>query len=124
MPSGGRLSLETEEVGGRCRLWVRDNGPGLPAEIQDHLFEPFLTTKEFGHLGLGLALAADLARVMDGTVTVSSCMGAGTTVLFSFPALKAADLELPETQSPSESDATTSTFRYPAKPALNHVSTA
>jgi signal transduction histidine kinase len=91
MPQGGRLIIETEECGNRCRLWVRDTGPGLPAEVQDHLFEPFLTTKSFGHLGLGLALASELVRAQDGTLAVSSSPGLGTTVTFSFPAFKATE---------------------------------
>jgi signal transduction histidine kinase len=95
MPAGGRLTIETEEVAGRCRLWIRDSGPGLPAEVQERLFEPFVTTKPFGHLGLGLALAHDLVRARDGTLTVSSSEGIGTTVVFSFPLLVAADAETP-----------------------------
>jgi signal transduction histidine kinase len=89
MTPSGRLTLETEEAGGRCRLWVRDSGPGLPAEVQEHLFEPFVTTKPFGHLGLGLALASELVRAQGGTLTLSSCPGLGTTVVFAFPALEA-----------------------------------
>jgi signal transduction histidine kinase len=85
MPADGRLILETEEVAGRCRLWVRDNGPGLPAEVRKRLFEPFVTTKSFGHLGLGLALARELVQAQDGTLTLSSSEGIGTTVVFSLP---------------------------------------
>jgi signal transduction histidine kinase len=92
MPSGGRLTLETEEVAGRCKLWIRDNGPGMSPEVLDHLFEPFVSTKSFGHLGLGLSLAHELVRSLDGTLVVSSCPGAGTTVLLSFPALKTSDV--------------------------------
>jgi signal transduction histidine kinase len=89
--TSGRLTLETEEAGGRSRLWVRDSGPGLPAHVQDQLFEPFLTTKPFGHLGLGLALASELVRAQGGTLTVFSCPGLGTTVVFNFPSFKDAD---------------------------------
>jgi hypothetical protein len=59
--------------------------------VQEHLFEPFVTTKSFGHLGLGLALASEIVRALDGTLSVSSCEGLGTTVLFSLPSLKAAE---------------------------------
>jgi signal transduction histidine kinase len=88
MGTAGRLTLETEEAGGRSRLWVRDSGPGLPAHVQDQLFEPFLTTKPFGHLGLGLALASELVRAQGGILSVFSCPGLGTTVVFNFPAFK------------------------------------
>jgi signal transduction histidine kinase len=93
LPDGGRLSLETEEVGNRCRMWIRDSGPGLPEEVQRHLFEPFVTTKTFPHLGLGLALAAELVRAQDGSLTLSSSPGLGTTVLFTFAAAGAEDAE-------------------------------
>jgi signal transduction histidine kinase len=93
MPQHGRLTLETEEARGRCRLWIRDTGPGLPPEVQARLFEPFVTTKSFGHLGLGLHLASELVRAQNGTLNLSSSPGIGTTVLFSFPALTPADHE-------------------------------
>jgi signal transduction histidine kinase len=89
MPEHGRLTLETEQSGGRCRLWVRDSGPGIPDEMQERLFEPFVTTKAFGHLGVGLSLAKELAQAQNGTITVTSSIGLGTTVVFSFPAAKA-----------------------------------
>jgi signal transduction histidine kinase len=88
MPENGRLTIETEEWDGRCRLWVRDSGPGIPDEVQDRLFEPFVTTKPFGHLGVGLSLARELAQAQGGSVTLASSVGLGTTVVFSFPAAK------------------------------------
>jgi signal transduction histidine kinase len=88
MPEGGLLTLETDEASGRGHLHVRDTGPGLPAEAREHLFEPFVTTKSFGHLGLGLSLASELVRAQGGTLTVSSHAGRGTAVQFSFPALE------------------------------------
>jgi two-component system, cell cycle sensor histidine kinase and response regulator CckA len=93
MPEGGRLTIETEEIAGRCRLWVRDSGPGVPAAVRERLFEPFVTTKSFGHLGLGLALAHELVRAQDGTLTVSSSTGIGTTVVFSFPRLEQSEAD-------------------------------
>jgi two-component system, sporulation sensor kinase B len=94
MPDGGRLTIETEESAGRSRLWIRDNGPGLPVEVQEHLFEPFVTTKAFPHLGLGLVVASELVRAQDGVLTLSSCPGLGTTVLFTFPMLGTDDADV------------------------------
>ena len=53
---------------------VIDNGPGVPAAIRDHLFEPFVTTKDFG-TGLGLALVAKLVAAHDGQVDFDSRPG-------------------------------------------------
>jgi two-component system C4-dicarboxylate transport sensor histidine kinase DctB len=51
-------------------VWVRisDNGPGLAPEVVDHLFSPFVTTKENG-LGLGLVIAHDILRDFGGDLT-------------------------------------------------------
>jgi signal transduction histidine kinase len=93
MPGGGRLTIEAEEGAARCKLWVRDSGPGLSAAVLEHLFEPFVTTKSFSHLGIGLALASELVQALDGTLTISSGPGIGTTALFSFPTWRATDEE-------------------------------
>ena len=65
------LSIDNGDGRGRIALpievSVSDNGPGVPADIRDDLFDPFVTTKREGR-GLGLALVAKLARDMGGTV--------------------------------------------------------
>lgn len=47
---------------------VSDNGPGVPPELREHIFEPFVTTKVTGQ-GLGLALVRKMVRDMDGRIT-------------------------------------------------------
>lgn len=53
---------------------VIDNGPGVPAALREHLFEPFVTTKDHG-TGLGLALVAKLVAAHDGMVDFESSPG-------------------------------------------------
>jgi two-component system nitrogen regulation sensor histidine kinase GlnL len=68
MSSGGeRLSLPLEIV-------VQDNGPGVPADLAPHIFEPFITTKPRGS-GLGLALAAKIAEAHGGMIECESKPG-------------------------------------------------
>jgi two-component system, NtrC family, nitrogen regulation sensor histidine kinase GlnL len=57
---------------------VSDNGPGVPPELRDHIFEPFVTTKAQGQ-GLGLALVRKLVRDMGGRVTYDRDERAGVT---------------------------------------------
>ncbi len=63
------------------RMSIVDNGKGMDAETQRHLFEPFYTTKGPGHgTGLGMASVHGIVRQNEGAVTVTSGVGRGTTV--------------------------------------------
>jgi two-component system sensor histidine kinase HydH len=64
---------------------VEDAGPGIPADRVGKLFTLFSTTKKSG-TGLGLALAQKIVTAHDGTITITSRSGAGTTVEISLPA--------------------------------------
>jgi signal transduction histidine kinase len=64
-----RLSLAPGSRTGRVALVVADSGPGIPSEMTQTLFEPFVTTKASG-TGLGLAMARQLARSMDGALDI------------------------------------------------------
>jgi two-component system, NtrC family, nitrogen regulation sensor histidine kinase GlnL len=70
---GVRLKLSTTDaaVSLPLQFGVRDNGPGVPPEIRQHLFEPFVTTKISGN-GLGLALVAKIIGDHGGTIECES----------------------------------------------------
>jgi PAS domain S-box-containing protein len=85
-PSSATIEVYVEQVdtraGGGVRICVRDNGPGIPAEKLESIFEPFVQVgRTLNHpvegLGLGLAIARDLARGMEGDLTVRSELGQG-----------------------------------------------
>jgi signal transduction histidine kinase len=57
---------------------VQDNGPGIPAEVQERLFDPFFSTKESG-TGLGLTIAAKIMDKHDGALIFETQQGRGTT---------------------------------------------
>jgi signal transduction histidine kinase len=86
-PNGGTIELTIEDEEGRPCLRVRDSGPGIPDEVQERLFEPFVTTKPGGHLGLGLALCRELLAAQAGSVHVTAAPGEGTTVTLALTAL-------------------------------------
>jgi signal transduction histidine kinase len=63
---GGRITLSTGQEGSQAFLEIADDGPGLPAETMDQLFQPFVTSKGAGGTGLGLAVSRRLARALGG----------------------------------------------------------
>jgi two-component system cell cycle sensor histidine kinase/response regulator CckA len=72
--------------GDYLRLRVRDNGTGMPPDVQARLFEPFFTTKEVGKgTGLGLAFVHGITRHGGGFVTIETAPGQGTTVSVYLP---------------------------------------
>ncbi len=69
------------------RISVFDNGPGIPREIRDRVFDPFFSTKEAGQgTGLGLAVSARLIEGMGGTVEVDSPEDGGVCFSIYLPA--------------------------------------
>ena len=67
------------------RLQVRDNGPGIPEEIRDRLFDPFVSGRTGGS-GLGLAIVQRAVEAHHGLVLVDSVPGTGTTFTIFLPA--------------------------------------
>lgn len=64
-----QVRLRVEESGGFARIVVGDNGPGIPVENRDRLFEPFFSTKpERGGLGLGLSISREIIERFGGTL--------------------------------------------------------
>ena len=81
---GGRVALRFV-VGSELRLQVRDNGCGIPPEVQRRLFEPFRTQKPRG-TGLGLFLSRTFMRRFGGDVRlVDSVVGRGSCIEIVFP---------------------------------------
>jgi signal transduction histidine kinase len=61
--ASGRVWVETDFSGAAGRLVVRDEGPGVPASMQERIFEAMVTTRAAqGHAGMGLAISRDIAR--------------------------------------------------------------
>jgi signal transduction histidine kinase len=83
-----QVMLLTERTGPQeIRIRVRDNGLGIPAEAQSHLFERFFSTKPADEgPGLGLAVSHDIVRGLGGTLTVETEPGAFTELVVTLPA--------------------------------------
>ena len=101
MPHGGTLRIDTANIdldepyaaahrdlnaGPYVRLTVTDTGIGMAADVMQHLYEPFFTTKEPGKgTGLGLATVHGIVARHGGAVTVYSEVGSGTSFTVYFP---------------------------------------
>lgn len=89
LPHGGHIEVGCRPAGDQVELWVRDDGVGMPPEVQAHIFEPFFTTKGTEGTGLGLAVSYGIIASHGGTLKVESAPGEGTTMRLWLPAAPA-----------------------------------
>jgi len=90
-PLGGQIRVKADVKainGGEPELILRieDAGPGLPPELGDKVFEPFVSTKETG-MGLGLSICRRIAESHSGHLTAQSVEAGGTAFVLRMPAL-------------------------------------
>jgi signal transduction histidine kinase/CheY-like chemotaxis protein len=98
MPGGGRLEIRAENetiapgsptglpAGEYVSIMIKDNGQGIAPQHLARVFEPFYTTKEVGRgSGLGLAQIYGFAKQSEGTATIRSTPGEGTTLCIYLP---------------------------------------
>lgn len=89
-PEGGKVVVDVSKEGEFAKIYVADNGIGIPEENQKHLFEKFYRvendqTKAVKGNGLGLFVAKQLVERMGGQIGVISKPGEGTTFYFTLP---------------------------------------
>jgi two-component system NtrC family sensor kinase len=84
MDGGGRLTVQSRAVDGVVEVTFTDTGRGMTTDVQEHIFEPFFSTKE-GGTGLGLAVARQILHAHHGSIRCESAPGAGTTFVVSLP---------------------------------------
>jgi len=81
--AGGKVTLSVDTRPGAVAIHVADTGSGIPGEKLATIFDPFVQlgsswTERRGGVGLGLAISRDLARGMNGDLTVDSTVGVGS----------------------------------------------
>lgn len=87
-PEGGEVEIGLEQRAGVVRVWVCDNGSGMPAEYLPQMFhERFSGSGSTS--GLGLAVCGRLMRQMGGSISVESELGKGSKFTLDFPAMGA-----------------------------------
>jgi signal transduction histidine kinase/CheY-like chemotaxis protein len=76
MPQGGTLKITAKPFSNGVELFFHDNGPGIPLEKQQNIFEPFFSTKD-GGTGLGLTVSYNIVTAHGGTLEYLSDRGPG-----------------------------------------------
>ncbi len=89
-PRGGEISVTCGATRTMMTVRVRDTGVGIPADKLEQIFEPFVQldrgqSASNAGTGLGLAISRDLARGMNGDLTVESVIDEGSTFILSLP---------------------------------------
>lgn len=86
----GHITLQLSQAEERLQLRVRDTGVGMDAQAHKRIFQAFRqadssVTRNYGGTGLGLAISRSLAHAMDGSLTVESAPGRGSTFTLDLP---------------------------------------
>ncbi|MCC3358448.1 ATP-binding protein [Bacillus sp. REN16] len=85
MPEGGKLTIEGSRVAdNQVSIRICDEGLGIPKDVQEKLFQPFFTTKDYG-TGLGLMVSKKIIEEHHGKIEIESKEGKGTKVEILMP---------------------------------------
>jgi heavy metal sensor kinase len=87
-PAGGKIEVALQQQNGSATLEVKDNGPGIAAEAQKHIFDRFYRgdpAREGNGTGLGLALVRSIVQLHKGQIRLSSVLGQGSCFRVTLP---------------------------------------
>jgi signal transduction histidine kinase/CheY-like chemotaxis protein len=108
-PTGGLVTVRLEQVDTQAQITVSDNGKGIPSAFLPYVFDYFrqadsATTRQFGGLGLGLAIVRHLVELHGGTVKADSLgEGQGATFIVKLPLMPISAAENQQQQFPQSS---------------------
>ena len=85
--SDRQITINTKQLAHQqIQVRIRDNGSGIPSEVQSRIFDPFFTTKPIGQgTGLGLAISYQIIEKHKGTIKLNSQMDYGTEFVINLP---------------------------------------
>ncbi len=84
--NGSRITIRTSMIGKQVKIWVSDNGIGIPAHLINRITEPFFTTKATGTgKGLGLSISKEIVKSYGGRLEAKSEQGRQTDFIVTFP---------------------------------------
>ena len=100
MQAGGNLFIQTrhlpppisgkhvhgkKDFNGYVEIQFKDDGPGIPEDIKEKLFDPYVSSKEGGHSGLGLSIAYNIVKSLHGQITCKRIPHQGTVFIIELP---------------------------------------
>jgi two-component system NtrC family sensor kinase len=85
----GKVDITTTNTDSDIIIHIADNGPGIPPEILNKIWDPFFTTKEQGKgTGLGLSISQNIMRTLGGTIDVKNGDSGGAVFTLKIPIIK------------------------------------
>jgi signal transduction histidine kinase len=98
-PQGANIGVKARRAGAEVEIDVIDNGPGIPEQQLEHIFERFSRgdageTQRVGGTGLGLAISKSLIELHGGTIDATSTLGEGSTFRIRLPMIAPARAEV------------------------------
>lgn len=87
----GKVEVTVREVGTHAEIIVKDNGKGIPKQIRENLFTPFVTFGKSGGTGLGTAIVKSIVEAHNGSINFETADGVGTTFTIVLPKVAPAE---------------------------------
>jgi signal transduction histidine kinase len=81
----GLITVEANQEGNSLEVRIRDNGPGIPPNIRNCVFDPFVSSGKPNGTGLGLAIVSKIVQDHFGKVVIEQTSEHGTTILVRLP---------------------------------------
>ncbi|HEV8446107.1 MAG TPA: HAMP domain-containing sensor histidine kinase [Gemmatimonadaceae bacterium] len=108
-PSGQTITVGSQVVGDRARIWVEDEGPGIPRDDRVRVWEPYVrlnrdAESSTGGSGIGLSVVRELVLLHGGRTRVESAPGGGARVVIELPLTQSEPSDSASPTSPSSSD--------------------
>jgi signal transduction histidine kinase len=105
-PARGRVEVAVFASGPRALLKITDQGIGIAPDVLPHVFDPFYRadyarSRDAGGVGLGLAIVKAIVAAHDGSVSITSTSGMGSTVVVLLPLVKPSEPVVKETPAPT-----------------------
>jgi len=88
MPRGGVLTISAHPEGDRTHIEMIDNGGGIPSEVLERIFEPFVTHGKHNGTGLGMTIAKKIVEAHNGTIIAANRPQGGAIITIDLPTIQ------------------------------------